>query len=187
MIKPVDTWTDNTTKLKISVHSLCNNEDQVKLFLKLIMEDYCMRYNLTNKFPKARVNISFILGSGSEWMDASCSWCDIEELLYIQIWDAIASGEEANKYTMVKSLEILAHEFTHVCQFLTGRNGPTTKPYRGFNSGLHITDFNNNQFINDEYIFSPPEVEARIMELYYYNKFGYVFGDFNEPTIQTIK
>jgi len=170
MTKIVDVWTDNSTKLKLSVHSLGDNEDMIKTLFRLIIEDYCKRYEVINKYPKARINISFIIGSGNESSDGSCSWAASEELMYIQLWDPVLSGHEETKYVSVKMIETICHEFTHAAQFLTERKTPSTKGYKGKN-----------------YMFNPNEVEARVMESYFASKFGFIFGDGpNELAVQTV-
>jgi hypothetical protein len=186
MTKIVDVWTDNSTKLKLSVHSLGDNEDMIKTLFRLIIEDYCKRYEVINKYPKARINISFIIGSGNESSDGSCSWAASEELMYIQLWDPVLSGHEETKYVSVKMIETICHEFTHAAQFLTERKTPSTKGYKGKNSGLVNPSYDGSAW-NDDYMFNPNEVEARVMESYFASKFGFIFGDGpNELAVQTV-
>jgi len=186
MTKMLDVWTDNSTKLKLSVHSLGDNEDLVKTLFRLVIEDYCKRYDVTNKYPKARINISFVIGSGNDSSDGSCSWAVGEELMYIQLWDPVLSGHEETKYVSVKMIETICHEFTHAAQFLTERKAPSTKRYIGKNSGLSNPSYEGSVW-NDGYMFNPNEVEARVMESYYASKFGFIFGDGpNELAVQTV-
>jgi hypothetical protein len=181
----IDKWTDNTTKLKISVHTLADMEEDIKLYFRLILEDYCKRHGVTNKYPKARINISFVVTPTRVQID-SCSWSDEEELMQIQFWDVLASTHTQEVYTQTKFFEIIAHEFTHASQFLTERKLPSTKGFSGKNSGLYVTSYNNAPN-NDEYMFAPHEVEARVMEMHYYTKFGYLFDtiDQHEIALQT--
>jgi hypothetical protein len=181
MKQAIDKWTDNTTKLRISVHCLSDMEEDVKLFFRLVLEDYCKRYEVTNKYPKARINISFIVSPQFTQID-SCSWSDEEELMQIQFWDVLASTHTEDMYAQTKFFEIISHEFTHACQFLTERKLPTTKMFRGKNSGLYVTSY-DTAANNDDYMFAPHEVEARVMEMHYFTKFGYLFGDTTQHEI----
>jgi len=171
----IDKWTDNTTKLKLSVHTMTSIDEDLKLYFKLIVEDYCKRHGVTNKYPKAKINISFIISDSKPEID-SCSWSATEERMQIQFWDIIASHGVTDIYALTKFFEIITHEFVHACQYLTERKLPSTKGYSGKNDGLYVSSY-NKATNNDAYMFAPYEVEARLMEMVYYTKFGYLFDD----------
>jgi len=181
----IDKWTDNTTKLKISVHAMSSIEDDLKLYFRLILEDYCKRHEVENKYPKAKINISLIVADSNPKID-SCSWSSEVEMMQMQFWDVIASFQGTEMYSQTKFFEVITHEFVHACQYLTERRLPTTKGYSGKNNGLYVSSY-HTAGNNDRYMFDKHEVEARLMEMVYYTKFGYLFDDdiHHEIALQT--
>jgi len=152
--------------LRVTVNSLSKIEKMTEKLFFDILEDYCTRFKVLPTRKKIDVMICFIEYAA----DSITSGMVIYEMdkdsrkIIVQIRDPLLNGWELNNFALTKFINIICHEFVHVCQRLTGRNG---SPIRGL-----AYDRKDDQ---EAYLFAPCEVEARALEAPYTALYGKPF------------
>ena len=149
-------------EFKIQVNALIELDVEISLLFNAILQDYCERFNtkIADERKNCKIMLSLIQGGNDPAdMDGLCAFEPVVRLntIAIQVRCLLLENVDPSDYAIQHWLEILTHEFVHVCQCLTQR---TMKPIEQTLLSLP----------NEEYYFDPDEVEARILQAYYANK-----------------
>lgn len=147
---------------KIQVNCIVDVEQEVNELFNGILKDYCKRFSV--KVKKERLNAKILLsiiqgGSDPGDMDGLCAFEKNNKVntIAVQVRCMVIENIEPSDYACNQWIEILAHEFTHVCQCLTGRSMDEIK-------------YNKLGIKGEDYYFDPDEVEARILQGFYANR-----------------
>lgn len=150
-------------KIQVSVASAANlytNKLICKLFFN-ILEDYQARFNVTVCDPKP-VSIALV-----DCVSGALGRCyNSTDAVLIQVEDPFLT-RDITKYPVIGELQFyqtICHEMVHACQYLTGRKGMIVK---GFNEVIP-----EDQSYEERYLHDPLEVEARVLDFFYFNKFA---------------
>lgn len=154
----------------IKLHVVCipDMEDEIKKIFFNSLEDYCKRFNVKCTEDKVSINLCFMeypdpyeydfkngTSHGVTIHDSNAK----NRKIIVQVRDPFLNEWESNYYMMQQFLQVMCHEFVHVFQYLTGRNGIKIK--------INYDKENNVE----EYLFDPSEVEARLFEMVYLTLF----------------
>lgn len=142
--------------VRIEIACLPAAEKNVALVFFNILEDYCKRFNVKVTDEPYKISVACV-----EYADEDTdmgvtihgNMVDIEGRILVQIRDPYLSEWENNYFTRQLFLYIMCHEFVHVCQHLTGRDG--------FKIPKCTYD---KESTRESYFFDPCEVEARVLE-----------------------
>lgn len=143
--------------VSVEVACLPFAEKEIAKILFDIIDDYCKRFNVKVKEEKFKVNVACIEYDEND-KDMGVTICDenYKGRILVQIRDPFLSEWENNYFTKQLFLYIMCHEFVHVCQHLTGRDG--------FKVPKLKYDKDSDR---ESYFFDPGEVEARVFEHFY--------------------
>jgi len=131
-------------------------ENVAKVFFN-ILDDYCKRFNVKVTEEKYKVSIACVeYADDDHEMGMTIHGEDQAGRILVQIRDPYLSDWENNYFTKQLFLYIMCHEFVHVCQHLTGRDG--------FKVPKCTYDKESSR---ESYFFDPCEVEARVFEHFY--------------------
>jgi len=141
-----------TLSLEVVCLPACE-KNVAKVFFN-ILNDYCYRFSAKIKEEPFKINIACVeYPEESTDMGVTIHSLDIGNRILVQVRDPFLSEWECNYYTKQLFLDVLCHEFVHVCQTLTGRDG------------FKIPKLKYDKDAPDEtYFFDPCEVEARVLE-----------------------
>jgi len=119
-----------------------------------ILEDYCGRFNAKVGEREFKVSVACIeYPEDTEEMGMTIHGDSDTGRILVQIRDPFLHDWEPNYFTKQLFLYIMCHEFVHVCQHLTGRDGFKV-PKLTY----------NKESPRESYFFDPCEVEARVLE-----------------------
>lgn len=147
--------------IKINVSCLPPSEKDIKQLLINVVTDYSTRYGLTITDKPMQIHVCLVeydIDSKSQGLTAMSDDCG---RMLIQVRDPFMNDWEGNPYMVDHFLAVLCHEFVHAAQFLCNRKGFTVK-------GLKYDKL--DEF--EEYCFEPMEMEARMLEYFYAEKYG---------------
>jgi len=127
----------------------------------LMLKDYCKRFNVKVSKEPWHVGVAFVNLNGYE--EPGCTMLVENNTILVQVKDPFLDDQLPGNYpfTNAKYIEIICHEFVHVCQTLTGRKG------------LDLTVKHNKKDKLEKYYFDPEEMEARLLESFYANLIAY--------------
>lgn len=124
-----------------------------------VLADYCGRFNTTIK-NKYDVHITLVEPL-SKTADTDGLTTTTDSRILVQVRDPYLEDGIERHFTADHYLqETLFHELVHACQSLTNR------------AGIRIKAKYDRKDPFDKYHFDPAEVEARIMQTYYAQKYG---------------
>jgi hypothetical protein len=149
--------------IKVTVSGLHKVDKQIKAMFFNILKDYCARFNVHPTSKTIKVMISFIHYPENSKESGLVIYENEEDSnrILVQIRDPMINDWELNPFAMNKFINIICHEFVHVCQRLTNRKGS------------RIPGLKYNKLDDLEgYMFSPDEVEARALEAPYTAMYG---------------
>jgi hypothetical protein len=135
--------------------------DDIEEMLALILKDYCKRFKVKVLKEPFYIGVAFV-----NLRDASEPGCTIltdDNRILVQVKDPYLDEEMKEPYTFIntKYMEIMCHEFVHVCQTLTGRKG------------IDLQISHNKKDKLEKYFFDPEEMEARLLESFYANVYAF--------------
>lgn len=155
-------------KFKVQVNCILDIEEPINGLFNAILKDYCRRFNVRIKKGRGVTRIMFTAAHGSEAGEGLCAGkVENGPALFIQTNCIALEGWELNRYTVGMFYEVIAHEFVHACQYLTGRSGMTVEG-------------NYAKTPEEEYYFDQEEVEARVLQAFY------CYTDLTRPYLKTI-
>jgi hypothetical protein len=150
-------------------------ELEVEQLLANILADYCKRFKVkVDRKKKFQVEVAMVNIPG--YAELGCAFELDDGRILVQIKDPyLEEGikeDNLHPYTNAKYIEVMCHEFVHVCQGLTNRRT------------LELEVKHNKKDDLEGYYFDPSEMEARLLESFYANKFAYplLMEDINETT-----
>jgi len=144
-------------KVKVEVACLPVAEDKIAKVFFDILDDYTKRFDVKVKDKEFKINIACVeYDDEDKNMGMTIYGEDDNGRILVQIRDPFLSEWENNYFTMQLFLYIMCHEFVHVCQHLTGRDG--------FKVPKLKYDKDSSR---ESYFFDPCEVEARVFEHFY--------------------
>ena len=146
--------------LKVTVHAAVECEKEIKRFFHKILEDYCLRFGVTVLEGRHHVQVSLI-ECDTDAFHGTTIRVDDEERILVQVRDPFLNDWEPNIFTLQYFVSIIAHEFVHVCQYLTGREGFAIP-----GATYKMEDY------AESYFFDPYEVEARVLQDVYMSMYG---------------
>jgi hypothetical protein len=143
--------------VKIEIACLPASEEDIAKVFYNILDDYCKRFNVKLKEKDYKISVACIeYADDNEEMGMTIHGEDDNGRVLVQIRDPFLSEWENNFFTKQLFLYIMCHEFVHVCQYLTGRDG--------FKVPKCLYDKESSR---ESYFFDPCEVEARVLEHFY--------------------
>jgi len=143
--------------VQVEVACLPAAEDRVAKVFFNILADYCSRFNVKVTEEKYKISIACVeYADDNEEMGMTIHGEDNQGRILVQIRDPYLSDWENNYFTKQLFLYIMCHEFVHVCQHLTKRDG--------FRVPKCSYDKESSR---EAYFFDPCEVEARVFEHFY--------------------
>lgn len=146
--------------LKIKVVCLPDSEKEIEELLLNILADYCMRYSVLPVTTPVEVSVCLVEIDEKVGRSGYTFVTEGHKKILVQIRDIHLNDWQSNPYTLTGFLEVICHEFVHVCQYLTGR--------KGFKVPKLKYDKKDSR---EKYFFDPYEVEARALALFYVDKF----------------
>jgi hypothetical protein len=143
--------------IQLEVACLPAAEDQVAKVFYSILADYSNRFSVEVTKDKYKISIACIeYADDNEEMGMTIHGEDNAGRILVQIRDPYLSDWENNYFTKQLFLYIMCHEFVHVCQHLTGRDGFRVPKCKY-----------DKESSRESYFFDPCEVEARVFEHFY--------------------
>jgi hypothetical protein len=145
---------------EVVVASMGVYEGFIKELTEAILRDYCKRFRKRIK-KKVRVAIALINQSVNSEAPMGITITDGGNVM-VQIEDPYLEDDTPKHPYIERHFGIvLCHELTHVCQFLTGSAGATYCKIK----------FDEKEQL-EKYYFDPQEMEARILEMFYWNAYA---------------
>ena len=143
--------------VRIEIACLPFAEDKITKVFFNILEDYCNRFSVKVKNIKFKISVACVEYDDAD-KDMGVTICgeDNPGRILVQIRDPFLSDWENNYFTKQLFLYIMCHEFVHVCQHLTGRDGFRVPKLKY-----------DKESDREAYFFDPCEVEARVFEHFY--------------------
>ncbi len=154
-------------KIKVQVSCLPDCESTVKKIFFEGLEDYCKRFSVLPLDEVFKVHICFVeypdpadhnFEIGTE--QGLTVFDSLNNKILIQTRDPLLNDWEDNYYTMFQFICVMMHEFVHAYQHITNRSGTKIK-----------ISFDKKDE-KESYFFDPAEIEARMLELPYFNMYG---------------
>lgn len=149
------------SKLKVTVHAAVDWSREIKSFFYMILEDYCIRFATSVIDEKRHVQICIIEYDESSASHGVTIQVEDSGKILVQVRDPFLNDWEPNVFTMQYFVSVMAHEFVHVCQYLTQREG-LVLPELAYNKEDEA----------EQYYFDPMEVEARLLQDFYMYTYG---------------
>jgi len=163
------------SNINFKLVSAAKVELEIEQLLASILADYCKRFKVkVDRKKKFTVQVAIVNLIGYE--ELGCAFELDDGRILVQIKDPyLEEGikpDNLHPYTNSKYIEIMCHEFVHVCQALTNRRT------------LELEVKHNKKDELESYYFDPCEMEARLLESFYANLFAYplLMEDFNDKT-----
>jgi hypothetical protein len=165
--KAMDAGSKLPSNLTVTTAFLSKIDSKVKKLFRYILADYRHRFKV--QYYDYKINIAFC---GIDPANAPNSYfgvtVDTEDRIFVQVEDphtdtTVEEDVELHLYARVKFLENLCHEMTHVCQNLIDPK-KSKKKWPSIN--------HNSKDPEQAYFFDKYEIEARIMEGFYANKYA---------------
>ena len=160
------------SNITLNVVTIAPIEEAIRNTFIDILKDYTSRSGKKLTKKKVTVGIAFIEDS-AEGMDGTLGTSfDGDNRIMVQVRDPYMDEDapEENDYTTLMLLSVLSHELVHVCQYLTNSPGIP-----------HKIKYNKKDPF-ESYFFGERELEARILEPLYVQKYAY--KNFKELTLQ---
>ena len=147
--------------IKVNVACIPPAEKEIKQLFSDVLSDYSTRFNVPVTGNKVQIHICLVEYEEKTETQGLTTMSDDLNRVLIQVRDPFLNNWEGNRYMSDHFLAILCHEFVHAAQFLCKRNGFTVK-------GLAYDK--KDEF--ESYCFEPMEMEARMLEYFYAEKYG---------------
>jgi len=144
-------------KIKVEVACLPASEEKVAKVLFDILEDYTKRFDVKARDKEFKISIACVeYDDDTRDMGMTIYGEEDNGRILVQIRDPFLSEWENNYFTSQLFLYIMCHEFVHVCQHVTGRDGFKIPKIKY-----------DKESSREAYFFDPCEVEARVFEHFY--------------------
>lgn len=150
---------------KVRVNSIVDIEAEVNEWFNAGLADYCTRFKVS-VLPErldADIRVSLVCmnsdNSGMCAYETRTNSLKDNKIIFIQARCLALSEEVFSFYSTMMMAEVIAHEFVHCYQALTGRKGVST-------------EYMATHHPSEEYYFDPEEQEARLLQAFYAHAVG---------------
>lgn len=137
------------------MNSIVHIEPLISTWLNAVIRDYTKRFSVEvlPEYKDATVMVSFVKRDDHVFGQTHYS-PDIKEGRILVVLNCPVLCEVIpDTFNLTTLNESIAHEFVHLCQYLTGREG------------IKLDIPSDNEF--EEYLFMPEEIEARVLQSLY--------------------
>jgi len=147
--------------IKVNVACIPQAEKEIKQLISNVVTDYSKRFNAPITDDKIQIHICLVEYDEKTESQGLTTMSDDCGRILIQVRDPFLNNWESNMYMTSYFLSVLCHEFVHAAQFLCKRKGFVVKG---------LTYDKKDDF--ELYCFEPMEMEARMLEYFYAEKYG---------------